>query len=229
MLAQGAFQEAERQFRWYTDEYYGGRLDLASYRSAINNLRVSDAQGRLWMLQEGSGQWHVWAGDHWEPGRPYQPAAPAAPPPPPPPQAVSYGPTPPAAAATATSGGCLGKLLLYWLGTLVLFAIIGGALLLFVEDFPPEGLAGVGLAALISMVITAVTLNTSWEGQVVELFQKRVRVSGDDDEPDEWEYVLYARIRQPSGKLRQERAMPDWKVGTYLRKRRGQMHIEKLN
>ncbi len=228
MLAQGAFQEAERQYRWYTDEYHGGRLDLAGYRNAINNLRVTDAQGRLWTLQEGSGQWHVWTGSQWEPAMPYRPVAPAAPPPPTPAQAVSYGPTPPASAApAATASGCLGKVLLYWLGALVLFALIGGALMLFVEDFPIEGLGGVGLAALISMIITAVSLSKSWEGEIVELYQKRVRVS--DEDGDYHENVLYARIRQPSGRLREERAMPDWRVGTYLRKQRGQMHVEKLN
>ncbi len=229
MLAQGAFQEAERQYRWYTDEYLGGRMDLASYRNAINNLRVSDAQGRLWMLQEGSGQWHVWTGAQWQPAMPYQTVPPAAPPPPAP--AVSYGPTPPAnpMAREASGAGCLGKVLLYWLGTLVLFGIIGVALMLFAEDFPPEGLLGVGLAALISMIMTAVSLGKSWEGEIIDLYQKRVRVPGDDDEPDEYAYVLYARIRQPSGRLREERAMPDWRVGTYLRKQRGQAFVEKVN
>lgn len=227
-MPQGAFQEAERQFRWYTDEYHGGRLDQASYRSAIDQLRVTDAQGRQWIQQEGSGRWHVWTGAQWQPATPpYQPTAPAAPPPPA--QATPQVRRPTTAAPEVSTSGCLGKVLLYWLGAIVLFALIGGALMLFVEDFPLEGLGGVALAAVISMIITAVSLSKRWEGEVIEIYQKRVRVSGDDDEPDHWEHVRMARIRQPSGKEREERAMPDWRVGDYLRKQRGQMHIEKLN
>jgi hypothetical protein len=231
---QQAFQETERQYRWYTDQWQRGRLDLAGYRDAINRLRVTDAQGRQWMLQEGSGQWHMWVGDHWEPGMPYPQAAPPAPPSPlRPPQAQ---PTPSASRAPATprtdsgGGSFVGGLLRYALGTVVVFALIGGALLLFVDDFGIDGLLGVGLAAVISMALMVGTLNKSWEGQIVELFEKRQRVaSGFDDAPDDFRYVLYARIRLPSGKLRQEPAMPGWQVGSYLHKRRGQAHIEVVN
>ena len=229
-----AFQEAERQYHWYTGEWRDGRLDLPGYRAALNRLRVNDDEGRHWMLQEGSGQWHMWTGEHWQPGTPYPQAAPSAPPPPPPAQPMHSGGRAPAAVAGATGaraesggGGFFGGMLRYALGIMVVFGLIGCGLLVFVEDFGVEGLLGVGLAALISMALMARTLGKSWEGEIVELFQKRERVANHfEDAPDDYRDVLYARIRQPSGKMRQEPAMPGWQVGTYLRKRRGQTGIE---
>jgi hypothetical protein len=56
---------------------------MARYRAALNELRVTDPWGRLWMPQEHTGQWHVYQNGQW---------VPAAPPvtPPPPPAQVSY-------------------------------------------------------------------------------------------------------------------------------------------
>lgn len=231
---QEVFQEAERKYHWYTGEWRSGRLDLSGYRAAINRLRVNDAQDRQWMLQEGSGQWHVWTGDHWEPGMPYQQAAPPGPPPPPPPaQPLHSASRAPSVATPRVDGGggtFAGGMLKYALIILATFTLFGCALLLFVPEFGVEGLAGVGLAALISFALMGRTLGKSWEGQIVELFQKRERlVSQFEDAPDDYRDVLYARIRQPSGKMREEPAMPGWQVGTYLRKPRGKAQIETVH
>lgn len=236
MNEQAQFLEAERQFRWYTAEAQAGRLDAAAYRAAINALRVTDGQGRMWMLQEGSGAWHLWLGDRWIAATPYVM---------PPPVAAVRAPSPAApqpqptwsdadrrtgsqsASETADHPGCMGQTLKYILISLVIFGIIGAALLIFVEDFPPEGLLGVALAALISIIISVRTLSKHWEGEIVNLHTERKDVSSGDDDP-EYRDVLFADIREASGKMRKERAMPGWKIGDRLRKRQGQMNIEHL-
>ncbi|MHB1317992.1 MAG: hypothetical protein ACYCYF_05150 [Anaerolineae bacterium] len=236
MDEQAQFLEAERQFRWYTAEAQAGRLDAAAYRAAINAIRVTDAQGRMWMLQEGSGAWHLWLGDRWIAAAPY-----AVPPPvaaveapmaaAPHPQPIRSDPTRATASQdvseTTDGAGCMGQAIKYALISLVIFGVIGAALILFVEDFPPEGLLGIGLAAIISIIISVRTLSKHWEGEIVNLHTERVDVSSGDDDP-EYRDVLFADIRQASGKLRKERALPGWKVGDRLRKRQGQMNIEHL-
>lgn len=227
-MQQDAFEQAEQRFRWYTDEWQSGRLALESYRSAINELRVTDDRGHLWMLQEGSGQWHVWTGGSWVASSPKK-LFPSQPPPPPfaPRSRAVETPRAPVDAG-ARGGGVFGKVLRVWLITLVIFAVIGGALLIFVADFPPEGLAGVGLAALISLVISTKSLMQSWEGRVVQVYNKRVRMHGNEGEPGTYRDILYARIQQPSGKMREVEAMPDWQEGMYLRKRKGEAEVEKV-
>jgi hypothetical protein len=226
MDEQAQFLEAERQFRWYTAEAQAGRLDASGYRAAINAIRVTDAQGRLWMLQEGSGAWHLWLGDRWVAAAPY-----VAPPPVAPARAPAPAASQPQAPASNTNrsqeaepvadrAGCMGQTVKYAVITLVIFGIIGAALVIFVEDFPPEGLLGVALAALISIVISVRALSKHWEGEIVGMHTERKDVSSGDDDP-EYRDVLFADIRQPSGKLRKERAMTGWKVGGHLRKRQG--------
>lgn len=238
MNEQARFVEAERQFQFYTAEYQAGRLDANAYNAAVNGLRVTDDQGRFWMQQAGSGAWHLWLGDRWIAATPYQ-----APPPVQPASApVRAAPARVDAAAvqrTATlqspgasepiinRAGCLHQTVKYGLITLIIFGLIGAALLIFVEDFPPEGLLGVALAAVISFVISAKTLSSHWEGEITNLYAKRVDVSSGDDDP-EYRDVLFATIRQPSGKTRDQRAMPEWRVGDYLRKRQGETQIEHL-
>jgi hypothetical protein len=236
MDEQAQFLEAERQFRWYTAEAQAGRLDAAAYRAAINAIRVTDAQGRIWMLQEGSGAWHLWLGDRWVAAAPYASPPPVAPIRAPAPAVPQPQPAWSGVAQTTRSqttdettdrAGCMGQTVKYALIALLIFGVIGAALLIFVEDFPPEGLLGVAAAALISILISARSLSKHWEGEIVNLHTERVDVSSGDDDP-EYRDVLFADIRQPSGKMRKERAMPGWKVGDRLRKRQGQMNIEHL-
>ena len=238
MNEQARFVEAELQFQFYTAEYQAGRLDADAYSAAVNGLRVTDDQGRFWMQQAGSGAWHLWLGDRWVAATPYQAPPPVQPASAPvraaPPRFDTAG-TQRTAAAQAPAGseeitnraGCLQQTVKYGLITLLIFGLIGAALMILVEDFPPEGLLGVALAAVISFVISARTLSSHWEGEIVNLYAKRVDVSSGDDDP-EYRDVLFATIRQPSGKTRDQRAMPEWRVGDYLRKRQGETQIEHL-
>ncbi len=43
-----------------------------------------------------------------------------------------------------------------------------------------------------------------------------------------WENQTFAIIRQPNGRARKMHAMPDWRVGDPLEKRRGEGQIRKL-
>ncbi|MEN6480115.1 MAG: hypothetical protein ABFD20_10830 [Anaerolineales bacterium] len=71
-----------------------GQISLEEYRVQLAAMQVVDEQGRTWMVQEQTGQWHVWDGARWvpqaPPGRPgiiavgpvsAQPSGPVAPPP----------------------------------------------------------------------------------------------------------------------------------------------------
>jgi len=238
MNEQARFVEAERQFQFFTAEYQAGRIGASAYNDAVNGLRVTDDQGRFWMQQAGSGAWHLWLGDRWIPATPYQappPVAPASAAANVPPVRLSTpagqrttAPQSPAASEPITNrAGCMHQTVKYALITLLIFGLIGAALVIFVEDFPPEGLLGVALAAVISLIISVRTLSTHWEGEIVNLYAKRVDVSSGDDDP-EYRDVLFATIRQPSGKTRDQRAMPEWRVGDYLRKRQGETQIEHL-
>ena len=87
-----------------------GQIAADDYRTQLGALRVVDAHGRTWMVQEQPGQWHVWDGVAWQPAAPEgragvirvavaQPAvapAPATPPTAPPPAALqpTSGPPP---------------------------------------------------------------------------------------------------------------------------------------
>jgi hypothetical protein len=232
MEEQARFLEAERQFRWYTAESQSGRLDTNAYRAAINSIRVTDSQGRMWMLQEGSGLWHLWLGDRWVAAAPYTTAAPVAPP-----GAMPAGPTPvtrgvPTRGQAAQGSGqltdragCMKQTFKYGLIAIVIFGLISLALVLFVPDFKPEYLLGVALAAVLSMLLSIRSLSKHWEGEIIDLHYEKVDVAtGDDD--SEYRDVLFANIREPSGKIRKERAASNWQVGRRLRKRQGQMEIE---
>ena len=97
------FDLAAQSFVWLEQLRRSGQITLDDYRAQLGGLRVTDAQGRVWMVQEQSGQWHVWDGAQWSPqappGRPGVIAVDAPPPtmPPPTAHAAPYGqpqPTP---------------------------------------------------------------------------------------------------------------------------------------
>jgi hypothetical protein len=136
---------------------------------------------------------------------------------------------PPVAASHAVpmpgQGGCLTfKVLLYFVVWFVLFAILAAAVYLFTKE--PLAAAGVGLAALLSLVFMVRSLSESWSGQIVVIRTERVYVPGDEDSPGEWEEQVFAYVQQPGRRqLRKIRAMGGWQVGDWLEKRRGETHI----
>jgi len=74
------FKAAEEQYRWITDQYQRGAINPAQYQAKIEQLKVRDSSGRLWMLQAGSGKWFVFQNGAWVPGQPYPPNPPVTPP-----------------------------------------------------------------------------------------------------------------------------------------------------
>jgi len=50
------FQEAQARFQWLEGQRAAGRMNDQVYRGELNQLRVVDAWGRQWMMQERTGQ-----------------------------------------------------------------------------------------------------------------------------------------------------------------------------
>ncbi len=208
-MGQDVFRQAERRFRWLTEEHAAGRIDSNSYRSAIGEIRVTDSQQRLWMLQEGSGIWHRWSGERWLADSPYN------------------GQKPAGGAVSDPAGGSGGKIVLSLLGVILFWVVVEAVVWVFVPD-SGEGLAlGIAVAGLISLVLTAAMLLRQWEGEVIDLRTEQEHVS--DEDGSYYRTVTYAYIREPSGKVRRLHAPRDWSVGDYLQKRRGESQIRKLN
>jgi hypothetical protein len=224
------FSEAQARFQWLESQRAAGRMNEQAYRSELNQLRVTDAWGRQWMLQERTGQWHVYDGRQWVPAAPL--AQPAPPPPiqpayqPPVPQPQPYQPAYPSAApASARSeGSACAKFLLYGVIWLVIWVIIAVVVYIFAAQKEPAILLGVAAAALLSLVLMLFSLASHWQGQIVEIKKERVRVQRGEDDWG-WEDQTFAHVRQPNGRIRKMRAMGGWQVGNYLEKRRGEAHI----
>jgi len=122
-----------------------------------------------------------------------------------------------------------GAIIKYTVIILIIFGLIGAGLAIFVKDFQPVMLLGVAAAAAFSWILTVKSLSEQWEGQIVDIRMERVRVRGDEDEPDTWEDVRFAYVRQPNGKVKKIRAARGWQVGDYLRKSRGDTMVRKVN
>ena len=80
------FYAAEQAFQGLEEARRTGRLDIEAYRQELMALRVTDAQGRTWMMQELTGRWYVWDQGQWQMATPPQPTAPPPPPAPPAPE-----------------------------------------------------------------------------------------------------------------------------------------------
>ncbi|MEJ5310589.1 MAG: hypothetical protein WHX52_12525 [Anaerolineae bacterium] len=250
------FNEAEQRFRFLEDQRKRGVITLEQYRAELNLLRVTDAQGRLWMPQERTGQWYVHEGGQW---RAAQPPTQTPPPPPPPPAPVAPQPRPqpvqpqprpqpvqpqlrpqprpqpvqpqpqprPQPAQVQPhiekGGGC-GKSILYLVLWAVIWFVIAVVVFLIWGREEPGVLLGVGLAALISLVIMLATLSSAWSGTVVDMRVEQVR-STDDDGYTQVDDVLFAYVRRDNGKVKKMRAMSQWQVGDRLEKKRGEGHV----
>jgi hypothetical protein len=231
------FNEAEQRFRFLEDQRTRGAITMEQYRAELNLLRVTDAQGRLWMPQERTGQWFVHEGGQWRPAQPPT----QTPPPPPPPATVAPQPRsqpvqpqpqprpqprpqPVQPQPRAEKGGGCGKTLLYLVIWAVIWFVIGIVVFLIWGREEPVGMLGVGLAALLSLVLMLATLSSAWSGTVVDMRVEQVR-STDEDGYTEVDDVLFAYVRRDSGKVKKMRAMPKWQVGDRLEKKRGEGHI----
>jgi hypothetical protein len=215
------FQEVETRFRWLEGQFAAGRMDAQAYRNELNQLRVVDAGGRHWMMQERTGQWHVYDGKQWVPAAP--PVQPAPTPQPQQPASPAVAPQP--APVQAARGGCSsGGVLLYLALWFVGWVVIAVAVFIFFGQKEPAVMLGVAAAAVLSLVLMLFSLADQWQGQIVELKTERVRVRHGEDNWG-WENQTFAYVRQPTGRIRKMRAMGDWQVGYRLEKRRGEAHI----
>lgn len=59
------YERAEREFRRLEELRQTGFLTEEAYRTQLAALRVIDEWGRLWMLQERTGQWFVYHEGQW--------------------------------------------------------------------------------------------------------------------------------------------------------------------
>jgi len=64
------FLTAEHNYRWYSEQFQLGKITPEQYKMAIDQIRVTDEYGRLWMIQQGSGQWFVYYNNQWMPSTP---------------------------------------------------------------------------------------------------------------------------------------------------------------
>jgi len=209
------FAAAEREFRRLEEMRSAGHITEDEYRGRLSALRVTDQDGQVWMLQERTGQWYVYYGNQWMPATPQGRQATAMPP------GAVGGP----AAHTGPQQRGGGSKIAMWIGVWAAIWIVVAVAVVVLAD-EPEALTGVGVAALISLILVMTNLNSQWSGQVTDLRTERERVSDEDG----WHYrdVTYAYIRHDNGKVKRVHAMPGWQVGDRLEKRRGDTAVRKL-
>ncbi len=203
------FREAEERFSRLEAELAAGRISLEQYRAALNELRLTDGQGRLWMLQERTGLWHTWDGAQWIRATPPGTAPPA-------------GAASPARVPAQEGGGC-GKAILYVVGWAAIWLVIAGVVFALTREQGPGVLAGVGLAALFSLIWLLAQLSGAWQGVIVDIKRESVAVSDEDGTSHQEQDFAY--IRQPNGRTRRMLAQRGWEVGDRVEKRRGEATV----
>jgi hypothetical protein len=60
------FREAERRFDIIDGRYRAGEISQQQYRTMLQQIQVTDGAGRLWMMQESTGQWYVYVNGGWQ-------------------------------------------------------------------------------------------------------------------------------------------------------------------
>jgi hypothetical protein len=224
------FNEAEQRFRFLEDQRNRDAITPEQYRAELNLLRVTDTQGRLWMPQERTGQWYVHEGGQWRAAQP-----PTQTPPPPPPVTAAPQvrlqpaqpqprPQPAQAQPQAEKGGGCGKALRNLVLWAVIWAVVGVVVYLIWGRETPEVLLGIGLAALISLVLMLGSMASAWSGTIEDVRIEKVRRS-DDEGYSYTENVRYAYVRRDNGKVKKTPAMPQWQVGDRLVKSRGESYV----
>jgi len=233
------FAQADARFRQLETLRASGQLSEAGYRAELDQLRVYDQQGRLWMPQEGTGDWYVYVDGAWQAATPPRSA------PPPPPAAARRAPVRQAPARSApvqpnqsfqpqaaprphieNSGCAVGKVVQYGIAWVVIFAIIA-IIIYFVSDKNIEAVYGVGLAALISALIMFFRMIKAYEGRITDI-RTVESTSYDDDGNREVRRTTYAYLLQPDGKTKKVPSGHGWQIGDYIVKQRGHMNAKKI-
>ena len=213
------FQQAQARFEGLEAQLRAGQISPQQYQAGLNELRVMDAWGRLWMPQAHTGIWHVFQNGAWVAAQPPVPVA--APPPAYAPPPVAQVP-PPASKPDSSLAFKYFRFFVIWAVTWVLIA--GGYWLFYGsshQDEAGEAFIGIGVAAALSLVLLLFSLRGGWKGQVVEIRVERKKEADDDGFVGLAE-TRYAMILQPDGRVRKERAMPNWQVGDWLEKKQGE-------
>jgi hypothetical protein len=218
------FQEASARFQQLEAQLQAGAINEAQYRAGLNALRVTDPWGRLWMPQERTGQWFVQQNGAWVAAMPPQ----IGPPPPLAEVGVPRAVAPQSQPSQSSQGGGCGRAILYLIIWAVFWVVVEVVAYVAVGQKEPNVIYGVGLAAVLSLVLMLGSMASGWKGQIVEVRSERVTVN-DGDGDSHHENRTYAYIRQANGKIRKEQiGWQKWQVGDWLEKRRGEMNVRKL-
>lgn len=209
-------QEAEQRFHGLEQQLTAGQISMDQYRAGLNELRVTDTLGRLWMPQERTGAWYVYLNGQWQPASavqsPQQPSPAAYTP-----HTTPIRPASQASTQATKGGGKLGVILIIWL---VAFVVIAVVVLLVSKEL--MAVVTVGFVALVSLVLILASAASAWEGEVVDNRTETRRVRNSSGHYST-QIVRYAIIRQPNGKIKKISTSGNWRVGSYVVKRRGEM------
>lgn len=236
------FAQAEQSYEQLERQLQAGEISEETYRERLNELRVRDAEGRIWMLQEGTGAWFVWNQGAWEPGEP--PLAATEPPPmhsPVPVDPVATGevvtgdvatgdavteptPVPPMPAEPEPEAAPVtpdrGKNVFGLIWRLVLWAAVIGALVYGAvqADIETTGyLVIAGVAALVLLILLWQLLRT-YEGNIERV---RIEEETDEDGSTTTRRVTYAYVRTANNKVKKVKAKKGFERGDLVYKRVG--------
>ena len=124
----------------------------------------------------------------------------------------------------AEKGGGCGKALRNLVLWAVIWAVVGVVVYLIWGRETQEVLLGIGLAALISLVLMLGSMASAWSGTIEDVRIEKVRRT-DDEGYSYTENVRYAYVRRGNGKVKKMNAMPQWQVGDRLVKSRGESYV----
>ncbi|MHB1356539.1 MAG: hypothetical protein ACYCZF_11240 [Anaerolineae bacterium] len=208
------YQEAEQRFHGLEQQLSAGQITMDQYRTGLNELRVTDSAGRLWMPQERTGAWYVYLDGQWQPASAVQ-----NPPQPSPAYAPQSTPIRPAQQASQATGGGLklGVTLIIWF---VIFLVVAVVAFLVSKDLTV--LLIVGLVALFSLIAILLSAASAWEGEVIDN-RTETRRTRDSNGHYHTRIERYAILRQPNGKTKKVSTSGNWNIGDYLVKRRGEL------
>ncbi len=225
------FSAAEARFRWIAQQRITGQMDDAAYRAALDALRVQDAQGRWWAMQEGTGSWMVWQGNQWVLTAPPTAASPVAPPPAAataPVAGLSATPAPSERALSLPPGRGLGMgVALYGALIVGVWGLISAALYIWMKPFESKTVLALGVVAGLLLIMTLFSLFEEWEGELVDFRQVRERQRTSSG-GYRTRTVTYAFIQTAQGKMKKLRPKRGWAVGNYFVKRKGEVKAHNL-
>lgn len=109
--------------------------------------------------------------------------------------------------------------------TVIFFVVIWGLALAaaFIFGGANRGtlMAGITLAAFISLVLMIKNLVEQWSGVITEIKKERIDTSNDREHPF-WQDVDFAYLKLDNGKTKKMRSMKGWEVGDRIEKRKGE-------